>query len=106
MKAFQQKNILKWLAVASVAAAFVVHFSTDYAIGGASPLALLLTATGALALMKKAELVASLLLLFAGGSLLIFPFLNVAPPVYTFLSLPMLVLGLIQSISWWQQENN
>jgi hypothetical protein len=106
MKALQPKNILQWLAVVSLTAAFALHFTTDYALGGASPLALLLTAAGALLLLRKVELVGNLLLLFAGGALLLFPFLNVAPLLYALLALPILLLGLTQSIRWWQQENN
>ena len=104
MNALKLSAGLKWLSLGALAVAFAVHCFTDYALGGASPLGLLLTAAGGWLLQQKVALVGNLLLLFAGGALVLFPFLNEAPIVYTFLGLPLLVYGLSSALQWWRKE--
>lgn len=95
-------NALKWLSPAALAAAFAVHFLTDYALGFASPLALLVVALIGWLLQHKQQLVGNLLLLLAGFALIVFPATNHAPAAYSFLALPIFVQGIFGLLHWWK----
>jgi hypothetical protein len=97
---------LKWLTLAAIAAAFAVYGTTDFSIGGATPLGLLLAAAAGWVLHHKVSLVSNLLLFFSGCSLIAFPFLFEAPFIYTFLAFPLAIYGLAGLISWWGKEGN
>lgn len=95
---------LRWLSLAALALAFVVYFTTDFALGGSSPLPLLLTIGGGWLLRLKEPIGGNLLLGFGGAALLVFPFLFEAPLVYTLLALPMAVDGGKGLWNWWITE--
>lgn len=95
---------LKWLSLLALAAAFVVYATTDFSLGGSSPLGLLLVAAGGWILQLKERLVGYLLLFFAGGSLLVFPFLYDAPFAYAPLTLPIALFALKGLLQWWKDD--
>lgn len=95
---------LRWLSLASMAVAYVVYFTTDFALGGASPLALLLNISGGWLLRFKEPIGGNLLVGFGGAALLVFPFLYEAPFGYSLLALLLVVDGGKGLWDWWHAE--
>ena len=104
MNTLKLSSGMKWLCLAALLGAAALHFGTDYSLGGASPLALLLTASAGWLLRTRFSLAGNLLLLLAGGALLLFPFMNIAHFAYTLLALPVAALGLIGTLAWWHEQ--
>lgn len=92
---------LRWLSLAALAVAFVVYFTTDFSLGGSSPLALLLAIAGGWLLRLKEPIGGNLLVGFGGAALLVFPFLYEAPFGYSLLALPVVLDGGKGLWNWW-----
>lgn len=95
---------LRWLSLAALAVAFVVYATTDFSLGGSSPLALLLTIGGGWLLRFKEPIGGNLLVGFGGAALVVFPFLFEASLWYCLLALPIAVDGGKGLWSWWNTE--
>lgn len=97
---------LKWFSLASLALAFVVYATTDFSLGGSSPLGLLLVITGGWLLRLKEPIGGNLLLMFGGAALLAFPFLFEAPIWYLPLGVPIAADGVKGLWKWWGTEED
>lgn len=104
MNTFSLNALVKWAAGLGLIAGFAIYFLMDNTAATSSPLALLVIAALGYGVALKEPLSGSILLVLAGASLLVHPFLYHSSLEYVIAGLLVFTSGVIRLVQWWNND--